>query len=140
MEVESYSLSFCVWLISPSVGLSRRIHTVACVRISFEWLTSVPLCGRTTWAHLFVHHGHLGRFPLLAPVKNTLLCTFVCVLGECPLSPGFGSVPGRIQEDFWARSTCAELSKELPCTPDVPPVQQHSTGPDERPLLGRKHG
>lgn len=84
MEVESYSLSFCVWLISPSVGLSRRIHTVACVRISFEWLTSVPLCGRTTWAHLFVHHGHLGRFPLLAPVKNTLLCTFVCVLGGMP--------------------------------------------------------
>lgn len=44
MYVESYGISFSVWLISRSIILSRSIHVVPSGRISSFFMANIPFC------------------------------------------------------------------------------------------------
>ena len=68
-------LSFCAWLISPTIMSSRVIHIV-CVRMSFlseaKWY-SIVWMGHTVFSHISFKRWIDGRFYCLVPV-NCLCC------------------------------------------------------------------
>ena len=71
-------LSFCVWLTSLSITISRSIHVVVNGIISFIlWLSNIPLCVCVYIYHIFFIHssidGHLGYFHVLAIVYSAAI-------------------------------------------------------------------
>ena len=84
-------MSFCVWLISLSIILSKFVHVVACIRSSFLFKAegSSLLC---IYCLLFIHssfEGHLGCFHLLTTVHS---CSHEHWYTRISVSPSFSSL------------------------------------------------
>ena len=72
-------LSFCVWVTSLNMMLSRFMHLPANFKMSLFFLCSTPLCKCSTsslsllWPRDKIIEGHLDYFQVLAITNNTAM-------------------------------------------------------------------